>query len=481
MSYPSNFKTVVLYSIEDLEHKEQLDGHLKFHARTKDLGTIQFECVEYFGSSRIAASRTLEDAVVIICLTSYPFFNSYFGLSDYLSTLVEHDRRKMVTLICIHVDQCDLQKTRFKKMIPINEKETPIGLLDNQHYHHALHQITEKVADLIPNTLAYHRKLEIIWKKVKKVDKKSVYDSFLLEYPNSRFGEEIKKRVKELEDQKLWKDALAINSTFYYLGYLQKAPLKRHKTEAIEKIIEIESSESVAIQDVLNNDNLGIFFDYKLRFRNEENLNLVNGRIFEMFSRSVDQCVPRNDEIDTAAHLLHYKIYETCTKQEVLTFELLEKFNGGLCDELNKLIERTNLFRLYFYIILIIIVMFGIIPFLTIIFEWMRNAPLIFFLGSMFLIFYTLRAYFLMLSDIQHYANKIKVLHKKFVELQISFITVDHIGRAKLLLFFYNTEEWIADQKRKTFWHYFRKTKKADNPDERKIEEITKKLNRLKA
>lgn len=83
-----------------------------------------------------------------------------------------------------------------------------------------------------------------LWESVRLSDKKSDYEQFLKQYPQSEYEQEARKRIGEIEDTEFWRQTERLGTEQAYRDYLKKSAVGTYKTEAMNALAAIEDNRA---------------------------------------------------------------------------------------------------------------------------------------------------------------------------------------------------------------------------------------------
>ena len=453
-----NNTTIILYSENDEKFKSDVLKHLQLRDEVTPLDKISSTCLDQTKKFTVHLNQTIKDTTTVICMLSYNFITTEFGLGSYFKKLIEAHNLNRICLIPIYIDISDTSPVRLKKIKKLNNNSTPLIQLDEKYYHQKLADIAQEVASLILEANKFNSKLVNHWERIKSSGSIDEYRVFIEKYKYSRYTERAQLEYDKLLEEKLWKEASSalLNTTENQLYYLTNAPFAKHKKESINKIIEIEESEDVARKDVEKNSNLGILFDYKLKYRETGDINLVNEKIYKILSKSLDEGIGKEEKIETESYKLKYNIFENCSKNELFNYYLFEKSYEKVIKKLNDTQKGlsgkiTNIIFVSFLSLFFIFVLSWIDS--DLISNYSSYHFIIYafcFLG----IFSVVKAITQIQKELTICKKKLAEIKIKFIELKILFASRNLIGQNNFFLFLFNTEEELHQLSKKSIWSY---------------------------
>ncbi len=487
---PVSYSTLILYSQKDEQYKHELHSQIRFFLGKGNVANFKYSSLEQSDPHTLQADRIINRHLALIYLVSYDLIKSDFAISSNFSKLVGAHKLRQIQIFPIILDECDFQITSLKDVSLLRSNKVPFSSLQKDRHMHIWRNIREELMDGILATMEYHRSIEDQWKQACKKNTPKSYLNFLQKYPYSKFSPQAKSIYERMREEELWKDAQLFKETYYYLQYIKSAPLGKYKSECIEKIIEIENNEEAARQDMYGNENLGIFLDYKYRFREKGDMATVEERIIQIMEKPVGQWICQEEEIETESHYLNYEIYKSCSESEVLTFELFEKLYGELGRGIEFLIHKSHkligTLRFYVFPLLPGLILVGILGELllfekNILFRLPRGwFPNLILWGLVLWMGYKVyRAFRAMRKDITAFEKKKDELQKNWMQLKIAFLTQDVKVRSSMIFYLYKTEDWLQKNNKKGLINYFFKSKKKEHPQQKRLSAIESRLRQI--
>lgn len=363
-----------------------------------------------------------------------------------------------IQVIPILIDPYDLSITAFHKIERLGSNILPIRDLDTFKYHNNLSLIAMDLYCSITKKAAAQREIDDEWARVLQENSVDEYLEFYKAYRLSKYGEKALLAYKELLDEQLWKQAVEKDEVEYYLKYLKQSPLQLHKNKAIAKIAGIESKEVVYRQDIQDSLNPGILLEYKSRFTENGKMSEVNQQLRTSFRRPFDQYIEEKGKIKTKANYLNYQIHQSCTPEEVFTYDLLEKVKRNIDLKMEVLLAQThdikdqlvrNTFYGYGSCILLLLMIMGLnIQINTASFKY--HLIVILVIAS----FLILRAFLRIKKDVTWYQQRCIELNKKFTQLKIAFLKYDTVIQGQITKLLNHAEDWVVENQRKSIQYY---------------------------
>ncbi len=449
--------TLVLYAERDERFKTDIVNHLNLKSTVTPLGSILPKCLEESHALNSHIRQTIQSTTSVICLLSYDFIMTDFGVGNSFSKLIEAHNLNRICLIPIFIDRCHSAPTKLKSIWRLSYNPVPLIELEDKEYHENLQLLCKEVAAMITLANKYNNDLTELWENAQSSDELEQYRFFIQKYPYSRYTNKAKERYKKLLEDKLWKESSAMDSTQNYLYYLVNAPYAINKEDSVEKIIEFEESEEIARQDIMMNSNLALLLDYKLRYRESGDLNLVNEKIHQILSKPIDQWMPEDENIVTESHFLKYKIYDACNKNEIFNYYLIEKSYEKVIRKLQRVKSSLNS-KIGSLSLFMGMLIFGTL-FLFILPEngmlsSLHSYRYFFVFLCVIVGFSVWNAVAQLKSEVDFCKDNLVSIKKKFVELKVLFSSRNTLGQGKLFLFLFNTEEWLHALSNRSIWFY---------------------------
>jgi hypothetical protein len=243
--------------------------------------------------------------------------------------------------------------------------------------------------------------------------------------------------------------------------YLKDSPLELHRDKAVERIIEIELAFEQIKEDVEKNEDLGLLFDYKSRFRKEMDTPWVQDEIFKALGEAV-RLDGNHSWVNAESQFLKIEVYKACSRQEIFTYSLLEEYVKNLRKAFYAISKKITAKKVSvaFSTGLIVILVFMFFLFLELIgvnimnslYVMIKKHPLLFLMIS-FMSLLSVRN-MLKYLDKEHATCQLIInnIAKELIHLKIAFIIKVDYGQCIKEL--HNMEEWGMVVSEKSLWSY---------------------------
>lgn len=462
-----HFQSYIIYAPENNYYKSLLENHLKLKSKELSIGILKYYDVKNSALLKRNTSEIINDTTSIIILVSFELLSSDFGLSNKIDLLVRANKLKQIKIIPIYIDHANVSNSALRHVNRLYANKIPLYEVDNQGraaFNNHLQILSSEICQHILAAITYDHSIKKDWNESVKKNTIEGYNHFIKKHYYSKYKPFAKTKKDQLIEKDLWKKASKEDKISAYVHYLSSAPLGEHKNKAVIKIVDIESKEEKAREDINTNENLGILFDYKINFRKNGKIDEVNKKIYSVFSKPLDFLLFNETPIKSESKYLQAKIHETCTRDEIFTYHLLKEVIGsvqrGLYNLKHQLIDfKKTLFNRTFLLVLIAITMPSLLFYLSIDltpYILIGNGTLLIIVS--FILFTSVwNAARLMSKDIRSCDDKLAKIRKKMVELKIAYLINDIKRQGELVLFIYNTEDWLEGKSRKNISSYLQK------------------------
>lgn len=430
----ANLSTLVLYAQKDRKYVDDLESHLHLMVDGHGLGYLRCASLEEEKIIEKEATYFTDRPSCIMCLLS-PNFIYQMRLEEAVWVkLVRAHNAQQVFIIPVIAEDCSRYSHPLEKLKALPSPCTPLSeLAFRGDYPTHLADLGAACQKVLSTATRHYERVNLNWTNTKNAGTCSAYENFCNTYGSSKYGVEAKQKFAELKEKELWESASAFDQTAHYMHYVAEAPLKTHQEEALEKIIDFEKSKDLLEDDVTNDTDLGLLFDYKSRFRKELDTKLVNERLNDVFAQPLrlagDHAWARSE-----AHALKLKVFESCEPQEVHTYTLLEETGKALLRKLadlkKKLTKKRSgtvfFLQVGYPIILLSIAFFAMIisekEIVPIVSAWVNRHPFIFswvLLAFVLIYRHLLRA---LATEIERCDELVNVVEQDLVAMKIAFV-----------------------------------------------------------
>ena len=485
---------LLLFAERDNTYKLDLEAHLSMYLQSRNVWRLRQTAIDQLMTRPVDLPKLVDQYSVVICLLSTHFLAHASTQNRLLQELAAAHRLKKVHVVPIYLESLEETNNPLRKIVRLPSNNIPFNMLQAGQYRRCLPMITHDIGEAVDTALAFEYEHDTSWQATSRANRIDRYRDFILKYPYSKYQSTARQQRNELVEEKLWREATAINTPDHYIRYLTHTPLSKYKKEAIDRIVEIENSEPIVKQDVVNNPNLGMLMNYKMRFRNEGAVSEINNIIFNIFNKPVEAWFENNnnpftideDPVATESYQLKRQIHEQCTAAETFTLELLDEFSQNLKMKIRLLKEKTlkdrkeNLFNFTFGVLSLVFLFFfinnlGTDPYAQSTGPWIARHPILTMLPFIAIAGWVWLVINSITKEQQLCIEKLSEIEAKRIELKVAFLVHDKKQKAQVALFLHNTDEWAEDLRVKTLPDYF-SDKEHQEQSKEKVKPIEAKL-----
>jgi hypothetical protein len=455
----ANLSTYFIYHEKDVIYLDVLEARLNLLIDDNLLGNLRFKTLQAFNLRDKTIDSLLQLPSCLICLIS-PNFIYAIRRDDYLWTeLVAAHQNQALLILPILAEDCGNSKHPF---LGITVPQTPLVTMRLQiDYTEQLSNLLTYCGQRLAEIITRFSTVEKHWKRAQEIHDVRGYQDFSERFKGCKYEGEAEKRRAELLEEELWESAVAYDDTKHYLHYLKESPLELHRDKAVERIIEIELEFDFIKKDVEENEDLGLLFDYKSRFRKQIDTAWVQERMFIALADTV-RLDGDHPWVEAESQLLKIEVYKECSPQEIFTYSLLEdyvKYLNKTLQSVNKKLNDKKASVIFGVVITsFLIIVFSLILKLigveiySVFYALIKKHPLVFLMIT-FISVLAVRNMIKYLGKEEATSQLIKkTIAKEMIHLKIAFIIKADFG--KCLSELHNMEEWGIEVSQKSLWNY---------------------------
>lgn len=331
--------------------------------------------------------RLIESADILLMLITPNVTTSKFARDTSLLELIKSHNLKRHHMIPLYFYQCDLENTWFRNIPRLYANLQPLVNEHTTDMHRGLMLAFKEIETITEKIQDYKSDVEANWAQVQAAEDYEAYQQFLADYPYSKYAPEARKLAQIIVEDKLWKEAELVNKIENYCAYLNEAPFKHHKKDAIEKIKEIEKSQDVAREDALGNKSIALLLDYKRRYEKKGFDSDIDNHLFKLMSNYLYR-LEGAKSIKSEGYALNYMVYANASPDEMLAMDLYLDYGVYLSKRLKALISKISALQSSY-------LLFGGISLLIVLYMFIFQFQALFILSNFNFIFYLITIFLL--------------------------------------------------------------------------------------
>ncbi len=478
MAKSDDFLSVLcVYSSADESLKLKFQHHFSTLYQQGAVDKIQYAEIETYQNWILSFEEIRDYIDVVVFLLSAELLVSEYSQTHPLKRLFDLHYYRYITIMPVLLRPCEYENTLFnRRTIILPENNQPLVSRIWNNLDEAIRTVIEQFEPFAASIKAHKQIINTAWKRASDINTVSSYDQFIKKEIRNKFTREATKRRDNLLEDQLWKRANLQPSVATFLDYYQHAPVGTYKTEALKRIIQIETTSEVAWNDAKTNQDIAFLLDYKSRFPEAKDVVTAEQMIEEILSEPLEELndpksladlqsdapldVPKSYK--TEGYNLTYKAYQKLNPEELLSLELITEYIERVDRKLlyigSRLEDRINYLRLGLSGVLLMALLYIVLLFLN----TPETATLLqsFFRFVFPFLFLGLVAYFLWVAisqaiqDADFCMNEKNDLDKRTIALKIAFIHRDKKSIRAALLNLLKIEKEAVVLSRRTVWDY---------------------------
>lgn len=342
MAKSDDFLSVLcIYSAADESLKLKFQHHFAVLYQQGAVDKIQYAEVETYQNWNLSLDEIRNHIDIIIFLLSAELLISEYVQTHPLERLFDLHYYRYITIMPVLLRPCEYEPTLFnRKTIILPENHQPVVSRVWNNLDEAIRTVVEQFQPFTESIKAHKQVISTAWNRASAMNTVFAYDAFIKNEVLNKFTKEAKKRRDVLLEERLWKKATLQPSIDTLLDYYQNAPIGKNKSEALQRIIEIEKASEIAWNDARSNDEIAFLLDYKSRFPRDKNVVAAEQMVEEILStpleelnepKSVDDLqsdIPLDTQrsFETEGYGLLYMAYQNLNAEELLSLELITEY-----------------------------------------------------------------------------------------------------------------------------------------------------------
>ncbi|MEO1627715.1 MAG: hypothetical protein AAFV25_21375, partial [Bacteroidota bacterium] len=258
--------------------------------------------------------------------------------TEFFRKLMYFNRVGEMIFLPLYVKRCSLVGTSLQRLEVLERNEVPLSELPLSIYQEQMRLIAREISKRLHSCIQSKEEESRHWKEAVADDTAEAYEQFAQQHPYSRHIPEASLQHDRLKDDKLWAEAKAYGEPSFYLQYLLESNQQLNAKAAKEQLVEMESDEQLALQDVLDNQRFSIWMDYKLRFEQKGDMAKIDAKLYDYFGKYSPG--DADGPMHITANLLEYRLFLMESREELYNYLLVKQSWEKVYADLEKLAKN---------------------------------------------------------------------------------------------------------------------------------------------